>query len=317
MLYQAAKVEKEVIWHTSGSAKAMDPAARAFRKEFPGLELKIVSIGSSAIGTRLIAEAGAGRISVDVSMALLSYVLPLVERDLLEQYDWAKAMGIDPGRVSFGNRFVDYAHAPRIWIYNTNLVTKDEAPKTMEEVLDPKWKGGKIGIRAAPSGFAWLFPEWKKDKEKVIVFLKRFVMQDVIPGKRDAMVTKQIADGQMPIGAVVNTNVGRALADGAPLGVIPVGSPTASDPSVVYIPKDAPHPISAKLLMGWLISKEGQKALLDSGYGPAYPPEAGPQARLLSDNGIGFVPIKSAEDVKEYSTVFADTVMNLMNFVPK
>ena len=69
--------------------------------------------------------------------------------------------------------------------------------------------------------------------------------------------------------------------------------------------------------MAYLVSKEGIKGLLDSGYGPAYPPSAGPQARLLSDNGIKFVPIKSAEDVKEYSGVFADTVMDLMNFVPK
>jgi len=316
MFHKAAKAEGEVIWQTSGSVKAVEPASDVFRKRFPDIKITVVSIGASAIGTRLIAEAGAKRISVDVGSDLLSYVMPVMDRDLLVQYDWVKNMGVNPELVSYDNRFVTYGHSPRVWIYNTNLVSKAEVPKSLEDVLAPKWKGGKIVVRAAPSGFAWLWPRWKEDKEKVIAFLKGFVKQDVIPGKRDAMVTNQIATGEVPIGTVSAHNAYRALEKGAPIAVINMG-PTASDPQMFFIPKGAPHPNAAKLLLAWLSSKEGMKGVVDSGYGLAYPPDASPMAKLLADNGIGFVSIQSREDAKEYEGVFADTVMKLMNFVPK
>jgi len=75
-------------------------------------------------------------------------------------------------------------------------------------------------------------------------------------------------------------------------------------------PKKKAYPISA-------VTGEGIKGLLDSGYGPAFPPEAGEQARILSDNGVGFVAIKSTEDIKEYAGVFSDTVIKVMKFMPE
>jgi iron(III) transport system substrate-binding protein len=313
-LHEAAKAEKEVIWQFSGALKDIKPTIGGFQKAYPDIKLSTISIGAATIGGRIIIEANAGRLTVDVGTSFPVYMMPVFERNLLVGYNWAQ-LGVDPRKVLFDGRFIPFSDAPRVWAYNTKLVPKAEAPRTLEDTLAPKWKG-KIAVRAATTGFNWLFPVWKKDKEKAIEYLKRLAKQDVVPGKRDAEIANQVAGGEYPVGVLSLTSVIPALGKHAPLALCPIG-PTASDLNGFWIPKGAPHPNAAKLLVAWLASPEGVKALLKSGRGLSYPPDASPAAKLIAENGIGFVPIQSAEDLREFEGPFNDAVMNIMGFVPK
>lgn len=315
-LHEAAKAEKEVIWQFSGALKDVKPVIDGFQKKYPDIKLSTISIGAATIGGRIIIEANAGRLTVDVGTSFPVYLQPVFERDLLVRYNWSQLMGVDPKKVLFDGRFIPFSDSARVWAYNTKMVSKAEAPKNMEDTLAPNWKGGKIAVRAAPTGFNWLYPVWKQDKQKASDYLKRLEKQDVIPGKRDAEVANQVASGEYPIGVLSLTSVIPALEKRAPLALCPIG-PTASDLNGFWIPKGAPHPNAAKLLVAWLASPEGTNALLKSGRGLSYPPDASPAAKLLADNGIGFVAIESAEDLREYSGPFNDAVMKIMRFVPE
>jgi iron(III) transport system substrate-binding protein len=316
-LYEAAKPEKEVVWQWATAITEVTPIIEAFRKKYPDIKLSTISIGAATIGTRIIVESSAKQLTVDVGTALATYILPVIERDLLARYNWAQMVDMDPKRILFDGRFISYADSPRVWVYNTKLVSKAEAPKTWENTLAPKWKGGKIAVRAAPSGFAWLFPAWKQDKKRVIDYLNRLAKQDVVPGTRDAEVANRIATGESPIGTISMVSVMPALKAGAPLALCPIG-PTASDYDGFWIPKGAPHPNAAKFFLAWMASREGTKEFLKAERGgPSYPPEASPQAKLLADSGVGFVPIASPEDLREYLGPFSDTVMKIMQFIPK
>ncbi len=314
-LYEAAKAEKEVIWQFSGALKDVKPVIDGFQKKYPDIKLSTISIGAATIGGRIIIEANAGRLTVDVGTSFPVYLMPVFERDLLVKYNWSQ-LGVDPKRVLFDGRFIPFSDSARVWAYNTKMVPKAEAPKTMEDTLAPKWKGGKIAVRAAPTGFNWLYPVWKQNKQKAMDYLNRLEKQDVIPGKRDAEVANQVASGEYPIGVLSLTSVIPALEKRAPLALCPIG-PTASDLNGFWIPKGTPHPNAAKLMVAWLASPEGTKALIKSGRGLSYPPDASPAAKLLADNGIGFVPIQSAEDLREYSGPFNAAVMKIMRFVPE
>ncbi len=314
-LYGAAKAEKEVIWQFSGALKDIKPVIEGFQKKYPDVKLSTISIGAATIGGRVIIEANASRLTLDVGTSFPIYLQPVFERDLLVKYNWSQ-LGVDPKRILYEGRFIPFSDSARVWAYNTKMVSKGEAPKTMEDTLAPKWKGGKIAVRAAPTGFNWLFPVWKQNKQKATDYLTRLEKQDVIPGKRDAEVANQVAGGEYPVGVLSLTSVIPALEKRAPLALCPIG-PTASDLNGFWIPKGAPHPNAAKLLVAWLASPEGTKALIKSGRGLSYPPDASPAAKLLADNGIGFVPIQSAEDIREYAGPFNDAVMKIMRFVPE
>jgi ABC-type Fe3+ transport system substrate-binding protein len=249
---------------------------------------------------------------MDVGCSFAGYLLPVIERDLLDRCDWVKVVGVDPKRVLFDGRFISTANVPQVWVYNTKIVSKAEMPKKLEDTLDPRWKDGKISVRAAPSGFNWLFPVWKQDKQKAIDYLNRLAKQDILPATRGSEGLNRVATGECAIGAAGVSIVIPMVRKGAPLALCPI--PTAADPEGLFIPKGVRHPDAAKFLLAWLASPEGTKAFHGAGLGASYPPDASPQAKLLADNGIVFSSIESQEDVREYAGPFSESVMKIMGF---
>jgi iron(III) transport system substrate-binding protein len=315
-LYEAAKPEKEVVWQWQSATTEVKSVIDAFRKKYPDIKLSVVSIGATTIPTRIIVEANSGKVSVDVGTAGTSYLLPVIERDLLARYNSSQLPDVDPKLLSFDGRLIKFSSVARVWVYNTAMVSKADVPKTWEDTLAPRWKGGKIVVRAAPSGLNLFYPVWKQNKEKATDYLKRLANQEIVPGIRAAEVLNRVATGENPLSISSITTTFNALKAGAPLGLCPIG-PTASDHSAFFIPKAAPHPNAAKLLMAWMAGPEGRKAFLEPGFGPHYPPDASPQAKLLADNGIGFYPIETPEDLREYTGPFTDAVIKILGFKPE
>lgn len=314
-LYKAAKAEGEVVWSYIGPVKLVKSTADAFRAQYPDIKLTVCSYGATGIDTRIIMEARAGKLSFDVATSFPYYFLSAMQRDLLVKYDWTK-IGVSANEILLEGASVSLFHSPNIWVYNTNLVSEADAPKTQKDVLDPKWKGGKISIRAASTSFAYLFPEWKRDRQKVVGYLGQLRKQDVVPGKRNATVASRVASGECPIGTVPLEMLLGLLKKNAPLAVCPI-SPVAASPITVAIPKGAPHPNAAKFLIAWFYSPEGRKALQKGGRGPLTPCNASPGAKLLCDNSIKYIPITTMEDLRLYDGPFSKMAVDTMAFIPK
>ncbi len=314
-LYEAAKPEKEVIWQWQSAITEINSLINTFRKKYPDIKLSVVSIGATTIPTRVIVEAQQGRLSVDVGTAGTSYLLPLIERDLLARYNWAQISDIDPENIAYDGRLINYSGSAFICMYNTNLVSKAESPKTLEDLLAPKWKGEKIVVRAAPSGFNYLFPVWKQNRQKAIDYLTRLANQGIVPGKRAAEVTDRVARGENPLAISSIGSAYDAIRRGAPLALCPI--PAACEPAAFFIPKGARHPEAAKFLVAWMASPDGRRSLTELGFGPIYPPNASPQAKLLADSGIKFTPIGSSEDIREFTGPFTEAVIKIMKFLPE
>ena len=314
-LYEAAKKDKEVIWQWESSTKAVKPLIDAFVKRYPDIKLTTLSIGATEIPSRIIVEAQTGRLTVDVGTAGTSYLIPLIDRDLLAKYNWAQMADIDPKTIAYDGRLLNYSGSAFVFIYNTNLVSKGESPKNMKDILSPKWKGEKIVVRAAPSGFNYLYPVWKRNKQEAIDYLTELAKQQVVPGKRAAEVTDMVARGEKPLAISSIGSTYDAIKRGAPLALCPIG-PAACEPAAFFVPKGGPHPEAAKFLVAWMFSPEGRRGLAESGFGPIYPPDASPLAKLMADSGIGFVPIGSPEDIREFTGPFTSAVMKIMKFVP-
>jgi iron(III) transport system substrate-binding protein len=116
----------------------------------------LISIGSTAIGTRIITESSAGKLSFDVASCVALYMLPIVQRDLLVKYDWTKIVDLDPTITMFDGAYIYFGDTGRFWAYNKKLVPDNEMPRSWEDTLKPKWKGGKISASSAE----WHSPLW-------------------------------------------------------------------------------------------------------------------------------------------------------------
>ncbi len=313
-LYKAAKAEGKVIWQYLGSVNEIKGVTGAFQAKYPEIKLTVFSVSAASVGTRVIGEATARRLTLDVGTTRPSYLMPLVERDLLVKYDWTK-LGIPKSDILLDGVCINMFDNPHVWLRNTNLVPEAEVPKTWEDVLNPKWKGHKISIRASAITFAPLFSTWKKDKQKAIDYVERLKKQEVVAGKRVAEVIMRISSGECPIGRASMSYVLEALKEKAPVALLPI-SPAADFASAIFTPKGVPNPNAAKFLMAWLKGPEAQKEWDKLGYGLASPPEASLVARMLAKNGVKFERIMSKEDTAEFEESFAPMVVKTMGFLP-
>jgi len=141
--------------------------------------------------------------------------------------------------------------------YNTNLVKKEEVPKSYEDLKNPRWKG-RLAVEANDvEWFATLVT--KMGFEKGMKLIKDIVQTNgLIPRKGHTVLSNLVAAGEIPMALTLYSYKPEQMTrSGAPIGVlylppvVALGYGTAVD-------KCAPHPNAAVLFYEFLI-EQGQK----------------------------------------------------------
>ncbi len=257
-LYAGAKREGTVVIWGPTDAIIYQKAQAVLDKQYPGIKIEHFESIPEPLVQRIIAESQAGKPSaVDIIQSgSLRALRPLIDRDMLSVYPgWEKNFGLDA--VYAGDRFVGAYNLTLPISYNSKLVSAKDAPKSWEELTDPKWKGRKLIIEARLVPFAMLGTEWGKSKSTELV--KKILTQEPIIAQGGTTVAKALAGGQVSIavGTYAYTIEGLKKV-GATVDWIPV-TPLPVLTSAFGVLKTAPHPNAARFFAGWMGSTEGQK----------------------------------------------------------
>ena len=118
---------------------------QGFEKAHPDIDVQWVDMGSQEVLDRVRAEAANPQADVWFGAPAEAFDRGAKE-NLLEKYvpTWSNAVSVE-GRDDQDRWYGTYL-TPEVIAYNTDVVTRDQAPKDWDEVLDPKWKG-KVLIR--------------------------------------------------------------------------------------------------------------------------------------------------------------------------
>jgi iron(III) transport system substrate-binding protein len=314
-LERAAKAEGEVIWQVVGSAPMWQPAADAFHAKYPDIKVTVFSAGASEMPGRIITEAKANKISLDVGNTNPEFMLSLIERDLVVKYDWTKTSDMEPSAIVMDGLLVNLSDNPMVWAYNTKLVSKGDMPRSWEDLLHPRWKGFKITMLSNGQQVNGLLPEWRKNPEKVKGYLEKLRDQQIMSTPRIMDSYQRVANGECLIGVFRIAGYETMKEQGAPLALCPI-SPAAATPTGAMLIKGAPHPNAGKLLISWLAGPEGRAQLLKISFGKAEPCDASSVAKLLCDHGLQFVRLgRTLEEVKELRD-FVAMATKTLGFAP-
>jgi iron(III) transport system substrate-binding protein len=271
-LSEGAKREGQVTLYSGMIVnQALRPVVAAFQKKYPFVRMTYWRGDSENIESKLSAEMRANNLIADVVEG--TGIGELAVRSGLAQPAWSPQLaGIperlrDPRRVWVPTRMSYFSIA-----YNTRLVPAGTAPKTYEELLDPKWKGKMawpaITHVGAPLFITNLRLAWGEDK--ALAYLKRLRAQSIVnfgAGNPRTLVDRVIA-GEYPIALQIFAHHPLISAGkGAPV-TAQLLAPVASASGTLVIPKGSKHPHAAALLMDFLLSKEGQQILAAAEYLP-------------------------------------------------
>ncbi|NKQ53179.1 ABC transporter substrate-binding protein [Amycolatopsis sp. K13G38] len=302
-LYQEAKAEGQVIWYAPKPESQMRAAINAFKKKYPGIDVKYTNKKAPDLVTQLNVEQAADRVSFDVSNAGGLTVLPSL--DMAAKVDWADFKV--PANQIFAGNFVYIWAVPKVWAYNTAAVPKAQAPASWSALLDPKWNNGKLTVESRGS----FMTVWAQDPalgtNAGLDYASKLAALHPHYTDNTTQAHTNIVSGQTPVGTDLINLVLEDQAKGAPVAVAPVG-PTNANKAYLFVPEGAPHPAAGRLLTAFLASQEGQAALVKS-YNSIIPTntdctDAG-KNRVIGALCAAGVQWFSETDIKQYQQ-FAD-----------
>ena len=268
LLLEGARKEGQVIFYTSNTWVG-GPVAEEFGKKYPFAKISVWRSDSISLLRRLNEESTSGRYIADVAETSPEYMSILQRNAMLQEHyspelsaynDEAKAKG-KTGVYSWINREIYISLG-----FNTSLVSSAEAPKTIKDLLDPKWKG-KMSIAGTTTGVQWVGAVLEAMGRE---FLEKLGNQDInVQNMSGAALSELIASGEVPMSPTIfNSNIFTAKQKGAPVdwrGLDPVIAAVGTSGMLI----NAPHPYAALLLLDFLHSKEGQQAALKGGLSSA------------------------------------------------
>ena len=266
-LIEAAKKEGKVIWYTSVDLPLAEKIAKSFEAKFPGVTVRVERTGAERVFQRIGQEYGSNIHAVDVANSSdAAHFIVWKGQGLLEAYvpeDVAKlypAEHKDPDGM-----FASF----RVWVsiiaYNTNLVKKEDAPKSFADLLDPKWKGKIVKAHPGYSGTI-MTATYQMQRDLGWGFFEKLAAQNIMQVQSSADPPKRLALGERAVMADGNEyNIFQMKESGRPVEPVYAteGSPLIIGPNGIF--KGSPNPNAAKLFQSFSLGREAQQLIIDVG----------------------------------------------------
>ena len=266
-----SKRTDEVTVYVSTDRVFSEPILRAYEQK-SGVKVKAVydteETKSTGLANRLLAEKNKPQADVFWSNEPVR-TLVLKQRGVLASYKSPNTEGIPASFIDQDGYWTGFSARIRVIVYNTKLVKPEEAPKSVYDLVDPKWKG-QVAIadpRFGSTSFhvAALYAEL--GDENADEFFRKLKANGVKIVDGNSVVRDLVAHGEVKMGLTDTDDVNVAIEDKQPVAmVLPdrdgMGAPLM--PNMVSLIASAPHPEAGKKLIDYLLSPEVERELAKS-----------------------------------------------------
>ena len=288
LLEEGAKKEGKLLWYTTLIVnQALKPIKGAFEKKYPDIQVEYHRADSEALAQRMLAEYQAKRYDVDV-LDGTSTIVMLKKAGYIQRFSTPQLRDY-PARIKEPQ---GYWAVPNLYFmtlgYNTKLVAPDEVPKSLNDLLNPKWKGKMVWNTSGGSGAPVFLGNTllTLGEQKGMGYLKQLAAQNIAKSTASARaVMDMVVAGEYAIGInMFNYHAVISRAAGAPVDWQAI-EPVPALVKTLGLAKNAPHPHASMLFIDFLLSKEGQKILQEADYLPAHPDVPAKVADLKAGGG--------------------------------
>lgn len=257
----------EVVLYTSMQEEQVLDIKRGFEEKYPDIEMKYYFNGSGNIKTKFSTEMHAGQPQADVLWLgnPIDYMV-LKEDRLLMPY-------ISPQGIRISRDYIDSEHYftgarfMRLGIaYNTDFISKEQAPKTWDELTDSKWLERVVMADPANSGtMRYLTGTLLSNPDYGEDFFNRLGANNCLLESSTFSAHMQVAKGIRPIGIGVDYIVESLARQGLPVEFIYPNDGFVAVFSPVALLEGCRNEKNAKLLYDFILSRQGQEILVENG----------------------------------------------------
>jgi iron(III) transport system substrate-binding protein len=223
---------------------------------------------STGLANRLLAEKARPQADVFWSNEPVR-TLVLKSREVLAPYRSPSADGIPGALVDPDGYWTGFSARVRVIAYNTTLVTAEEAPQSVFDLAETKWKGqvAMADPRFGSTSFHVAALYVLAGDDKMDDFFRRLRTNGVRVVDGNSVVRDLVARGEVKLGLTDTDDVNVAVENGLPVGmVLPdkdgLGVPVM--PNMVSLIDNAPRPGEGRQLIDYLLSPDVERQLAES-----------------------------------------------------
>jgi iron(III) transport system substrate-binding protein len=223
---------------------------------------------STGLANRLLAEKARPQADVFWSNEPVR-TLVLKSRDVLAPYRSPSAEGIAGTLVDPEGYWTGFSARMRVIAYNTTLVTREEAPQSVFDLAEPKWKDqvAMADPRFGSTSFHVAALYVLAGDERMDDFFRRLKANGVRVVDGNSVVRDMVARGDVKVGLTDTDDVNVAVENNLPVDmVLPdkdgLGVPVM--PNMVSLIANAPRPDEGRRLIDYLLSPDVERQLAES-----------------------------------------------------
>ena len=280
-LIDGAKKEGKLNIYTSTPNEDLAVLVAGFEKKY-GIKVNTWRASSDKVLQRSITEAHAKRFTVDVMETNGPEVEAMAREKILQAVKSPVLKDLMPEAIGPHGEWIATRLNVFVQAYNTNLVKKEELPKTWEDLTNPRWKG-RLGIEA--SDFDWLAGmAGTLGEARALKLFKDIVAANGMSVRTGhSLLAQLVASGEVPLALTVyNYKPVQLKNKGSPIDWFSLGAAIAR-PNCIGVARDAPNPHAAILFFEYELSEEGQKILLSRDFVPT---------NIKVESPLGNLPLK-------------------------
>src|SRR5688572_9602135 len=223
---------------------------------------------STGLANRLLAEKSRPQADVFWSNEPVR-TLVLKSREVLAPYRSASASGIPDALVDPDGYWTGFSARIRVIAHNTRLVKAAEAPRSVFDLADPRWRGSAAiaDPRFGSTSFHVAALYAQAGDEKMDDFFRRLKANGVRVVDGNSTVRDLVVRGDVKVGLTDTDDVNVAVENGDPVAMVfpdrdGVGVPVM--PNMVSLIANAPHQEEGKKLIDYLLPPDVERQLASS-----------------------------------------------------
>jgi iron(III) transport system substrate-binding protein len=263
-LAAAAAQDGSLTWYTTFSDDDVQPIIAAFNKTYPNVKVNALRLSADKIPPRIITEQRGKQYSADVVSGDSPQVAQLLQAGVLQPYT-PKDMSALPSGLSMPKGYEGIVYIVTTVIsYNPTVVAQKglPVPTTWQDLTNPAWKGQ---FSIDPSAVNWYDSLVKSmGHDQALNLLKGLGANKPVFVESHTQALTDVQAGEPAGAATAYGYKASSMKKDTPATVEFVNNnPLPASLTLIDVVAHAPHPAAARLFEDWMVSKEGQQAVVD------------------------------------------------------
>lgn len=268
--------EKKIVIYTSVDQVFSEPLLQDFQQKTGIQVLPVYDIEASkstGLAQRILAEKDRPQGDVFWS-GEFGQTMMLHSANVLTPYVSPSASDIPDVYKDAEGYWTGFGGRARVLLVNTDFVSPNDYPKSIYDLLDPKYPGDKIGMAYPLFGttsnhVAALYATLGRDQ--ALDYFKALKDRGIAVVSGNSVVRDMVADGQLWMGLTDTDDALSARQNNKPVELVFLdqeagGLGTLVMPNTVAMLKNGPNPKEAKVFIDYLLSIEAESRLYESGW---------------------------------------------------